>query len=273
MSLRANALSLAQRVISQPPVRDLRERLYRRRFARTSQWKGLHYGLYRSFAEARADAPADGKPVGYVLDDEWFANRATAIASHDYPVLFHLAPIMPAMRVMFDYGGHFGVHYIAYKQYLTYPAQLRWIVSEQPDVVAKGEELRRQQGLNQLSFVTDFAASDGADALLSAGCIQFIEQPFVEQLAALAQPPRHVFLNKVSIVDRETRVTLQNTGWSFTPCWLFNRDEMVAGMRALGYELRDAWRCLERSLTVPFHPEYTIPHFSGFYFARTGSST
>src|SRR4051812_11000520 len=110
MSLRANALSLAQRLISQPPVRDLRERLYRRRFARTAKWQALHFGLYGSFAEARADAPVGKLPVGYKLDDDWFANRAIAISPHDYPVLFHLAPLMPALRVMFDHGGHFGVH-------------------------------------------------------------------------------------------------------------------------------------------------------------------
>src|SRR6185436_11429372 len=158
MSLRSNAISLAQRLIEQPPVRDLRERLYRRRFARTTRWQALHYGLYRSFAEARADAPAGQLPVGYKLDDDWFANRATAISPHDYPVLFHLAPIMAELRVMFDWGGHFGVHYLAYKRFLTYREDLRWIVGEQPEVAAKGEEFRRQKGLDQLLFATDFAA-------------------------------------------------------------------------------------------------------------------
>lgn len=274
MPLRATAVSLAQRLMSQPPVRDLRERLYRRRFERTSRWQALHYGLYRSFAEARADAPAGERPVGYVLDDAWFANRAaTSIASHDYPVLFHLAPLMPELRVMFDYGGHFGVHYTAYRRYLTYRPDLRWIICEQPEVAAKGEEHRRQHGLDQLEFVTDFAAGEGADALISAGCIHFVERPFVAQLAELKRPPPHVFLNKVPAIDRETRVTIQNTGWSFSPCWVLNRDELIGGMRALGYQLRDSWRCAERSLIIPFHPEHSATHYSGFYFARDAAST
>jgi putative methyltransferase (TIGR04325 family) len=258
---------LVQRVMSWP-VRDLHEHLVRRRFARTSRWRGLHFGLYRSFAEARADAPANGKPVGFALDDDWFANRAAAIASHDYPMLFHLAPVMPGVRVMFDLGGHFGLHYTAYRPYLTYRPDLRWVVCERPEVASRGEELRRQKGLDQLSFVTDFSRGEGADVLISAGCIQYVEKPFVTQIAELARRPPHVLLNKIPVFERETRVTLQNTGWSFSPCWLLNREELVAGMRALGYQLRDAWNCPERAIRIPLHSDHSIPHFSGFYFSR-----
>lgn len=270
MSLQDVARSVVHRVGALGPVRDLRERLYRREFARTAQWKGLHLGVFDSFAQARAAAPVGGHPVGYALDDDWFAAGAVRICSHDYPILYWLAPLMPSVKVLFDYGGHVGVHYVAYRPHLTYAPTLRWIVGEQPEVAAKGAQLCREKGLTQIEFVTDFSGAEGADVLLSAGCIHFVETPFISQLAAVKRRPRHVLLNKVPIYDKETRVTLQNTGRSFSPCWIYNRAELVASMTALGYELVDQWDCPERSLHIPFHADYSVQRYSGLYFRATG---
>jgi putative methyltransferase (TIGR04325 family) len=253
-----------------PTVRELRQRRYERSFARMDGWRNLHRGLYRSFDEARASAP-DLRQVGYELDDDWYAAQATAIAAHDYPVLFWLERLMPELRTIFDLGGHVGVHYHAYAQRLRYPADLTWTVCELPHVVARGEALKQQRPAPQLRFVSDFGAGDGASLLLSAGCLQFMERPLGTMLAGLRQIPTHVILNKVPVYDLPTRVTLQNTGRSFTPCWLFNRDQFLRPLQTLGYEVIDSWSVPDRSLRIPFHPEHRIDAFSGFYLRRTAT--
>ncbi len=254
----------AQRVRELPPVVSVRRRLYERHFAQTSGWHNLARGLYRSFDEARAAAPAT-LPVGYVLDDEAYASHAT-IEAHDYPAMFWLRDALERGCTLLDFGGHVGLQYYLYRRYLALAPTTRWIVAEQPAVVARGRALAAGRDAPHLTFVEDPAAAADVDVLLTAGCIQSVEEPFAHLVGRLPQRPRALLINKLPLYDRETRVTLQNTGCSFTPCTLANADEFIASLTALGYRLRDRWRCLDRSIDIPFYPDYRVPTFSGLYF-------
>ena len=247
------------------PLITVRRRLYERRFARTHEWKNLTRGVYRTFDEARRAAPSS-MPVGYALDDESFVAR-TRMEPHDYPAVFWLREPLERGCVLLDLGGHVGLQYYLYRDYVPFAPSTRWIVCEQAAVAARGRELAGQRGATGLSFVD---ALDGiaADAMLTAGTIQFIEEALAHQMRRLARLPGALLVNKVPLHDRETCVTLQNTGRSFTPCYLFNAGELIASIEALGYRLRDRWQVLGRSFRVPFHPGYQIDAYSGLYFEQ-----
>ena len=256
--------AMASTVRDHEPVVGVRRRLYDRRFARSSGWHNLARGLYGSFAEARADAPAT-MPVGYVLDDDAYERHAT-VEAHDYPALFWLRAALEGGCTLLDFGGHVGLQYYLYRDYVALAPATRWIVAEQPAVVTRGRALARRRDAPHLAFVEDPAAAGRVDVVMTAGCIQSVEEPFAHLLGRLPALPRAVLINKLPLYDQPTRVTLQNTGCSFTPCTLFNADAFVGSLTALGYRLRDRWQCLDRSIDIPFYPAYRVPTYSGLYF-------
>jgi putative methyltransferase (TIGR04325 family) len=267
MSLPQLVEGAARRLGRVPPVLALRKLKYERTFARSRGWRNLHRGLYASFAEARAAIPST-EQAGYQLDDGWYEDDTSALATHDYPALFWLSRLLPSASRLFDFGGHVGVHFYTYRRYLELTEQLRWTVCELPSVVARGEALKLKRGARHLSFVTSFAEADDAQVFLSAGCVQFVEMPLPQMLRTLGKPPEHLVLNKLPLYDRETRVTLQNTGSGFSPCWLFNKREFTECLSRLGYVVLDEWECPDRSLHVPFHPEYAVPRMRGLALRR-----
>lgn len=255
--------AVSRRVKDSAPVLALRKRLYDRRFAATHEWRNLARGIFDGFDAARKSAPAS-MPVGYVLDDEAYAQN-TSIEPHDYPALFWLRSELERGTTLLDFGGHVGLQYFAYARYVAYASSTRWIVSEQAHVAALGRELAKDREAPHLSFVEDMTGL-APDIFFSAGCLQSVEESLPSILGRLARRPVHVFLNKLPLYDRETRVTLQNTGRSYTPCRLYNTRELVASIETLGYQLVDRWRCLDRSIHIPFHSQYDVPTYSGLYF-------
>lgn len=264
MSLEDLLRAAARRVRDSAPVVALRQRRYERKFATTHEWKNLARGIYRSFEEARQAAPPS-MPATYVLDDEEYARRAR-MESHDYPAIYWLRPDLERGCTLLDFGGHVGLQYDLYRRYATYSPALRWVVCEQPSVAARGRELLRTRDAPHLTFIDDLAEAAGADVFLTAGTIQAVEEPLARMLGRLPRRPGSVLINKVPLCDQPTRVTLHNTGRSFSPCYLFNAAELIGSIEALGYRLVDRWRCPERAMTIPFHPEYQIPYYSGLYF-------
>ena len=248
------------------PILRWRKKRYDREFETAQEWRGLQRGLYTSFEEARRDAPPT-RPMTYVTDDEWYVNTLS-IESFDYPVIFWLSKVLPTAQRLFDFGGHVGVHFYNYRRYLTFPSALRWIVSEQPHVVRFAESLHPEHRSEGLSFVTDWADADGSDIFLAAGCIQYLERPLAEHLRGLKELPRHLLLNKVPLYERETKVTLQNTGRSITPLWLYKRGPFIDSFKTLGYRVVDEWNCPRRGIEIPFHSVRTIKAFTGLYLTR-----
>jgi len=267
MDVIAGSSKVRQALVNTYPVVRLRERRYRHKFATTKGWRGLHYGVYESFKQALEALPKSTYS-GYTLDNDWYLSRYQQLEVLDYPILFWLEKLIPSNRRLLDFGGHAGITYYKYSSYLQYPDDLEWVVCELPDVVKLGEKLRAKLGGKHLSFVTTLDASGNFDIFHSAGCIQYVEQPVTDFLAKMPAPPPHLILTKVPLYEMKTRVTLQNTGDSIDPCWLFNRDEFVASINQLGYRLQDSWFCPDRTITIPFHGEYNVPQMSGLYFQK-----
>jgi len=226
-----------------------------KRFAATGF--GAFRGVFSGFEEARRSAPRD-KPLGFDNQGyaQEYADRRTQIFSYDYPVLFWMAPLMRDPLKIFDFGGHCGTHFYAYSRYLTYPPGMRWVVYDLPEIIRLGAQIAAERNETQLSFTGQFEEADGADVLLAAGSLQYVESPtFADNLARLKSPPPHLLLNKLPLHEHGSFVTLQNGGVAYHPMHIFQRQKFVDSICALGYELVDEWPVHSRQGRIPFHPE------------------
>jgi putative methyltransferase (TIGR04325 family) len=261
---------MVERLGSRPLLRPLAMMAYEDRFTRQSGGERLFRGIYPDFPTAIAAAPRNSL-AGH--DHAAYANGVVhspgSPLPSDYPVLFWLSKILdakPAARI-FDWGGNTGISYHVYRQYLDFSDGLEWIVNDVPSVVAQGEALRSERPAPGLSFTTSLAPLESCDIVLAAGSLQVIEDP----LAALQAAPRlptHVLANKLPVYERSSAVTLLNNGVSYCPYRLFERAEFVNDLKDIGYTLVDEWRIPELACHIPFHPEFSVPSYSGFYFVR-----
>jgi len=260
------AETLQQRIETIPVLRTLLEALYKKRFSGNA-WGAFH-GVYQSFKEANRAAPRT-KPLGfnnaaYALE---FEDRLSRALSFDYPVMFWLGRLIEPGTRVFDYGGHRGTNFYAYSRYLKYPEGFKWIVCDLPEIVKAGEELARRGNRDEISFTTSFSEASGAQILLAAGSLQYIEQPpFAVSLAALSVRPRHLLLNKLPLYEGNQIVTLQNGGPAFHPQYVFNRKDFIDSVCSAGYELVDQWDVPSHPGRIPFHPEASFRSHTGLYF-------
>src|SRR5207245_1224555 len=117
------------------PVRTLRQARYEYQFRR---WPGAFRGVYATFNDAERTAPP-GK-VGYDHPElaSAYRNRLEPITS-EYPVMFWLQRALDAgARRIFDYGGHVGLAYHAFRGRMRYPSDMAWRVCDLPNMVAQG---------------------------------------------------------------------------------------------------------------------------------------
>ncbi len=270
--MHAIARSFALGAIQRPLLRGVLSPLYRRYFERAAGHRRLFRGIYPDFARATNAIPRN-RAIGY--DNPMSASRVAHArhfrSSYDYPVLFWLVQLLKPGAVVFDWGGNVGISYYAFRNRLRYPDGLDWVINDVPAVLDVGQQIAAQDEATGLSFTTSFDRLRAADILLSAGALQFIENPF-ETLRAVGSLPPHVLLNKIPVYDQPHAVTIQNMGTSLCPYHLFNRAELLGEFESLGYALVDTWQNPGLGCFIPFYPDYSIDAFSGFYL-RSGRST
>ncbi|HTP31889.1 MAG TPA: methyltransferase, TIGR04325 family [Candidatus Acidoferrales bacterium] len=246
----------------------LLERLYKRRFRSQT---GAFRGVFPTFEQANRSAPRN-KPLGFNCSEYAgeFRDRHTRIFSFDYPVLYWLSRLLQPGVHIFDYGGHLGTHFYAYARYLTYPPGLTWTVCDLPEITRAGEQYAREQDARGLAFTNRPEEASGADILIAAGSLQYIESPSLSTLLSrLDAKPRHLLLNKLPLYNGEQFVTLQNGGAAFHPQYVFNRHEFLASLTAIGYRLEDAWDVETHSGRIPLHPGQSFRCHSGLYLCRS----
>lgn len=245
--------------------------LYRKRFFRTNVWLNRHFGKFESFAQASAYARRYGSNLVYSLDHRAWLKERHQLYQHDYPVLLRLSQMLteigPDVHVA-DVGGSVGVCWYVYSQQVPMP-RVRWTVCELPDAVEAGRLIASERGERHLEFTTDLiAAIDGADVLLGAGALQFIEATLADILLRVRHRPRFLLINRIPLtrVAGSGFVTLHNTGLSVSPCRVDDEPSFVASIESLGYRLVDSWQCQGNTLDVPLHDECRLDAFRGFYF-------
>lgn len=255
------------------PVRALLQRRYERRF-RTVRGAGALCGAYGSFAEAARAAPA-GAALGYdhVETGALYRDLMDDIRPKDYPALFWLREALVGATTVFDIGGHVGLAYYTFRRYVPYPPGLRWVVCDVPAVTEEGSALALARGEAGLAFTTDPAHASGADVLLAAGSLQYIDRPLAVLLAEMANPPRHVIVNQMPTHRGREFVTLQNIGVAFCPYRIAGEDALPEALGNMGYELVARWDDPSRRTTLPYHPELSPIAYSGYYLRRLPRST
>ena len=185
----------------------------------------------------------------------------------DYPVLFHLSRMSGDEFRVFDLGGASGNLFFLYDQHLAFPMRLSWIVHDLPILMERGRNLARQRGESRLQFTDDLHGACGCDLLLVSGALHYFDFALPDYLASLDRRPRHVVINLTPFVDAPTAATVQYAhGTVMVACRLLNQAELVAGMEKLRYRLVDSWSAPERSLHLPFDPEYSVREYRGLYF-------
>lgn len=248
--------------------RVIRERISRRHFFEARGWQNLHWGVFGSVSDALAYAAKFGARTRFDTDHEATLRRHLTLRPHDYPILYWLTRLLPAIGDgrFVDFGGSYGASYYGYRDRLPLPSGMLWTVHDLPEVVARGRAIAEERAAHALHFTDRIGTIDGAEILFTAGTLQYIETPLADIIGALNKPPRHILVNRLALTGGLPYVTLQNTGVSISPCRVDNVTAFTTGLTRLGYVQEDSWRCLENSTEVPFHPECTLDHFLGFYF-------
>ncbi|HEY8238025.1 MAG TPA: methyltransferase, TIGR04325 family [Candidatus Limnocylindrales bacterium] len=251
-----------------PVVGQVLERDYARSFAKRppNQFRGV----YPTFAEAEASIPA-GNRVGYDHAElaGLYRHRMEKANQSDYAVLFWLKDILDERSFVFDFGGHVGVSYHGWRNYLRYRPGMRWLVHDVPAIVKVGAELARERPSEGLAFTSDVADARGCSIFLAAGALQYVDESLPALLARIGGPlPRHLIVNKMPLYDGETFVTVQSTGRAFHPYRIYNRAAFVAEITALGYRAVDDWVNREQHCEIPFTEGRDIDAYSGYYFVR-----
>lgn len=270
---RAGLVRLAHRAIDAiadlPPLIWIRQNSYERQF-RANRDSNLFRGIYSTFEAAAAAAPST-KPLGYdnAASAALYSSRF-ALLAHDYPALYWVASALTRNRNVLDLGGHIGIKYYAFSGVHPMPADLRWTVYDVPAVAAQGTEIAAARGAaTQLRFTTSFPeAASMADILLASGSLQYLPQTLWEMLAPLERRPQRLVINTTPVHPLVSFFTLNSIGTAFCPYRVMKESELIDGLAAIGYRLRDRWTNPGKALKVPFHAPYDVADYSGYCFDR-----
>lgn len=261
--------SIAVRAAELPGVRVLGRPLYRRYFRRPYEGGNAYYGMYESYAEALAAAPAS-MSNSYDVDAAatMYRGQFRRVRACDYPAMHWLARLLnDGVRDVFDLGGHMGQAYYGFGQYLDYPTDIRWRVHDVPAVMHAGRRWADEHDkLGGLAFADHPGDADGCDLLITTGALQYLEYSLPELLRGFARAPADVIVNLVPMHLQQGYFTLQNLGIAICPYRVMCLPEFVDDMAALGYTVRDQWQLPERHIRVPFEPAASIDSYHGMYF-------
>jgi putative methyltransferase (TIGR04325 family) len=200
-----------------------------------------------------------------------YRHRMEKANQSDYAVLFWLKDIFDEHSFVFDFGGHVGVSYHGWRNYLAYRPGMRWLVHDVPAIVQVGAELARERPCPGLAFTSDIADGRGCTIFLAAGSLQYVDESLPSLLARMGSLPHHLIVNKMPMYDGEAFVTVQSTGRAFHPYRIYNRAAFVTDVAALGYRVVDEWTNRETHCEIPFTRGRDIEAYSGYYFVRGAS--
>lgn len=196
-------------------------------------------------------------------------NLADEPRPSDFTVFEQLRDRAKDLHSIFDLGGNIGNLYYYYPRHLALPEGFRWVVQDLPEVIAAGREIAAQRPTPGLEFTTDVAAADGCDLLLASGSMHYFDEPLPDLVGRLARKPKLVLINRSPLTDQAPFATVQDAGAYRVACMIHNRSDIIRGFEAIGYTLAAHWQVTDMSLGVPFHPERSLPSYSGLLFERT----
>ena len=229
--------------------------------------KNLFLGIHKTWDEAASAARTYGLE-GY--DNPASANiynNRIRMDPHDYPSLYWLTrSLQEGMKGVFDVGGAIGIKFLAFREPLLQFPGLVWRVQDVPAMVAHGRELAVQRGHDAagLQFTDRFEEGEGLDILFASGVLQYLPHTLGELLAGYRRLPRRIVVNTAAIHPEREFFTVNSLGTAFCPYRVQTQAGLVRGLTSLGYRLRESWINPDKPLTIPYRPEYSLRHYSGF---------
>lgn len=227
--------------------------------------------MFESYSQALAAAPGS-MPHTYDVDAaaSMYRSQLQRVRSCDYPALYWLSRLMrDGVRDVFDLGGHMGQAYYGFREYIDYPADIRWHVHDVPAVMEAGRQwARAHDPAGRLGFADHPGDADRCDLLITTGALQYLEYSLPELLQGLAHAPAGVLVNLVPMHAQRGYFTLQNLGIAICPYRVMCLPEFVDEMAALGYRVVDQWELAERHIRIPFEPAAGIDSYRGMYLSR-----
>ncbi len=253
-----------------PLTRYVMHLAYEQHFARAPGSRRLFRGVYRTFEEARRDAP-NTKPVHYDDSGYHYGEHHRVVQPSDYPVIFWLSRTFEQCTSLIDFGGNVGIGFYSFQKYFPYPAGLRWLVYDLPEVVESGLRIHQAEGSPAaLRFTTTLSDCRDFEIFLASGSLQYVPETLPELLEKMGGKPNHLLLNRLPVCDGDSFVTLQSTGTAFSPYRIANRAELLDQISGLGYELEDSWANPDLTLFIPGDPAHSLAAFGGMYFRLRG---
>jgi putative methyltransferase (TIGR04325 family) len=229
-------------------------------------------GYSRPFANLTdAAAAASGYEGGGHYNPNYLKVKipeAEAVRPGDYAALFYIQQFMPHIRNVFDLGGNVGNLFYCYLKYLSFSSDFRWTVLDLPKTVALGRQIAAERNEKRLCFTERLSDADGTDLFMTSGALQYFEQSLPCMIAGFAHKPSFVLVNREPLTTGPTTATVVDGETYRLACLLHNRDSIIEGLAALGYDMLGSWQIPERSLMIPGYPDRSAPEYSGMFFRR-----
>ncbi len=227
-------------------------------------------GYSRPFASlTAATAAASGYEGGGHYNPNYLKVKipeAEAVRPGDYAALFYIQQFMPHIRSVFDLGGNVGNLFYSYLKYLSFGSDFRWTVLDLPKTIALGRQIAAERNENRLRFTDQLNDADGTDLFMTSGALQFFEQSLACMIAGLVHKPPFILVNREPLTTGPATATVVDGETYRLPCLLHNRDSLIEGLAALGYEMLGHWQIPERSVMIPGYPDRSAPEYSGMFF-------
>ncbi len=228
--------------------------------------QNLFFGVYDTWDAAAAAAAGYGR-AGYDNDDSAkLYDARVRMDPHDYPSLYWLhRSLLEGMKGVFDVGGATGIKFQAFREPLQGFGDLRWRVQDVAAMVERGRAQAEQRGDSaRLQFTTEFAEGDGLDILFASGVLQYLPFTLGEGLATWKRLPRRIVVNTAAIHPQHDFFTVNSLGTAFCPYRVQTQATLVRGLSKLGYRVRETWINPDKPMHIPFRPEHSLRHYSGF---------
>jgi putative methyltransferase (TIGR04325 family) len=228
--------------------------------------QNVFYGIYGSWDEALAAARSYGKAGYDNSESAQLYNYRVRMDQHDYPSLYWITRSLgEGMNGVFDVGGAIGIKFMAFRESLSRWPDLVWRVNDVPAMVANGRELAEQRGDgNRLQFTDRFEEGEGFDVLFASGVLQYLPQTLGDLLSGYRCLPKRIVINTAAIHPEREFFTVNSMGTAFCPYRVQTQASLVRGLSALGYKIRETWINPDKPLVIPYRPDYSLRHYSGF---------
>lgn len=192
----------------------------------------------------------------------------------DYPVVYWISRVIgttpEAPVTVLDAGGHMGTKYISFSDLLPLE-DLNWSIWDVPAVLQAGRA-HQADGLvpDAIRFVDVPGQAGRVDLLLASGLLQYLDIPLAELVAQMAEPPRHILLNKVALREGDTVVTLEQIGPAAVPYQIRSKQMFEAELADMGYRIIDLWTIPELGHRISTHPFLGVSESKGYMLERIG---